>query len=73
MWSCRRAIHTDSSLLDMDLVRGSSLRKRWQPDRRINSAATSRVCLMPLHARYWAAELGWVSSQALRLRLLEML
>lgn len=59
------AIHTDSSLLDMDLVRGSSLRKRWQPDRRVNSAAASRVCLMPLHARYWSGELGWMATASL--------
>ena len=53
-----RAMHTETSLLDMDLVRGSSMRKRWV-ERRLNSVATQRVILMPLHSRYWAAQLGW--------------
>jgi hypothetical protein len=53
-----RAMHTETSLLDMDMVKGSSMRKRWV-DRRLNSIATQRIILMPLHSRYWAGQLGW--------------
>lgn len=53
-----RAMHTETTLLDMDLVRGSSMRKRWS-ERRLNPAATQRVILMPLHMRFWAVQLGW--------------
>ena len=53
-----RAMHTETSLMDMDVVKGSSMRKRWV-ERRLNSIATQRIILMPLHSRYWAAELGW--------------
>jgi hypothetical protein len=61
-----RAMHTETSLLDMDLVRGSSMRKRWV-DRRLNSDATRRVILMPLHARFWAAQLSWAATAPLTL------
>jgi hypothetical protein len=53
-----RAMHTETSLLDMDMVKGSSMRKRWV-ERRLNSIATQRIILMPLHSRYWASQLGW--------------
>ena len=58
------ALHTSSKFLDMDLVRGSSMRKRWQRQR-LNWRATLRVCFMPLHARHWAAQLGWAPTALL--------
>lgn len=61
-----RAMHTETSLMDMDLVRGSSMRKQWV-ERRLNSVATQRVIFMPLHSRYWAAQLGWCITAPLAL------